>query len=217
MLYTAISLGARCDTAFQIKRSGFGRSGYPLDWIKSAQFQAVTKLIEIRFKGFFALEDLDRRGDYVANKRWGFHYIHDFVKDDLSTFEQVKVKFDRRIKRFLEVLDGTDPIAFIRHDSANEKEILELDQVLQRFYPQLPYKIVLINRSLAFAKLSEMGRISSYLMPGPDPMFRWQGDDSSWDKVFSHLLLKPQEGGFISNSLALISMNCDIDKTVKLL
>jgi hypothetical protein len=211
--YTGISLGRRCEPAYQIKRSGFGRPGYPFDWILT-DMKAVIQLIKCRFEHFMDLKDLDCRPPFIVNKRWGIDHLHDFdYKQGLSDYPEVKKKFDRKIKRFLDVLDSASKVIFFRTD-ATEEDMLTLDTVLQSNHPNLDYKLVMVNKGEDYKKFFERGRLSSYQLRKVDV---WHGEVESWDRLFMDLPLLKESWSALPNLMKMLESDRDIDKVIKML
>jgi len=114
-----ISLGSNCSVAYQLQKLNLKKESLPFDWIRVNSIKAVLDLIENNFSGFLDdlvhvkddekfpfIDDTEEYFDKIQDKKTKIYknqnigFFHDF-KDGVS-FEEVKEKYDRRIKRFYE-------------------------------------------------------------------------------------------------------------------
>ena len=151
-----ISLGPTCSVAYQLQKLNLKKESLPFDWIRCNSIINVLDLIKNNFQGFF--DDLayvrnDEKFPYISeddssisekfdnlkdmetkiykSKHIGF--FHDF-KDGVS-IDEVKEKYDRRIKRFYEKIKNKS--TFIRDEihfkNANIPYYNELNKILKDY------------------------------------------------------------------------------------
>ncbi|MBO5286842.1 MAG: hypothetical protein J6B34_01825 [Clostridia bacterium] len=119
-----ISLGHFCSVAMELERIGLRKASYPFDWVIASDFEKVCQLLSTRFEGFLEKDSLlqEKNPKYYFNEKTEIHFYHDFSpKLSLDAqYEDVKKKFERRIKRLFE--DITTPTLFIRYIT-NKREL----------------------------------------------------------------------------------------------
>jgi hypothetical protein len=157
-----ISLGPTCSVAYQLQKLGKKKESLPFDWIRCPNIKDVIHLITNNFQGFldeisFVRDDtkfplikdseifddvLDKKTKIYRNEKLNLGFFHDF-KDGV-TLEDVREKYNRRIKRFYETVKNE--CIFIRDDMYFHQENVDdynnLYQILVEFNDQ--NKLVLI-------------------------------------------------------------------------
>ncbi|MBP5296759.1 MAG: hypothetical protein J6Y94_05455, partial [Bacteriovoracaceae bacterium] len=121
-----VSLGEDCACSSYLRRCKLQNFSYPFDWLMSAPCKSRLDLILNNFADFFNKEDLsplekpktgivDEKCDYYADKRYGFHFLHDFRIGEPfdSEYLRVKARFERRIKRMYEQIAAAKNILFV--------------------------------------------------------------------------------------------------------
>src|SRR4051812_3538785 len=61
-LSTVMSLGSDCEVAHQLRRKGLISGYFPLDWVKSSDFEKVFELLKSDFKDFLNDKNLEEKG-----------------------------------------------------------------------------------------------------------------------------------------------------------
>jgi len=147
-----ISLGPTCSVAYQLQKLNLKKESLPFDWIRCNSVLTVLDLIKNNFNGF--LNDLihvkdDEKFPFIDESEESFDdikdmktkiyktnkigFFHDF-KDGV-TFDDVKEKYDRRIKRFYDV--SKNKSVFIRDDiyfkESNIPIYNELNKIIKEF------------------------------------------------------------------------------------
>ena len=111
-----ISLGYYCGPAASMEVKGLRTTSGPFDWYVS-EYQGVIKTIEEKFEHFLEFSNLmhcEERKHYFYDKKYGFLFNHEIgigEKEDLR-FQTIKEKYNKRIRRFLEMLQS--PCCLIR-------------------------------------------------------------------------------------------------------
>jgi len=107
------SMGEACCCATILKRCGLRNYSYPFDWMFGGTFDSRMNLLYKEFENFLRIEDMQYCGsrqdpepcDIYCNKKTDLVFNHDFkINTPLEkSFPIVKTKYDRRIKRLLNV------------------------------------------------------------------------------------------------------------------
>ena len=123
--YSIVSLGFFCSVALEHERIGIRDCSLPFDWLITSDFRKVLELIENNFEGFLLEENLYQEAsinpNYYYDSNTGFHFYHDFVysKPLKTQYDIVKKKFDKRIKRFYNLI--SQPTLFVRYCNTVEE------------------------------------------------------------------------------------------------
>lgn len=199
--YDAIfSLGNKCIAGLQMKKFHLRPFSGVLDWVGSPSLVHVNKLLETRFAEYLdkdllvPKEYLSETDMYVWNKKYQIAFNHDFKRDKntlkhLGGYEEVKVKYDRRIKRFYETLDNpNNRILFIRTEGSLE-DVKELERVLTSLVKG-EFEILIINHK----KMSGLREVNWPLthvtvaeMPDDEV---WNGNDQLWAEMLKNVSLR---------------------------
>ena len=157
-----INLGDHCSTAFMLIFFNLRKNSQPFDWIVNinpqmrggGHFLQVAEILKDRFCNFFDKDDFEQYDDgeknrdskelKYLNKKTGFLFSHDFYIDKTfaRTFDDVKEKYSRRIKRVLKFLDTKDCnnlLIFLdcNHEKYSQDDIK--DSVISAFYELKKY------------------------------------------------------------------------------
>lgn len=121
-----ISLGSVCQLANSLALMGLKKETMPFDFVASRDFSKVTNAILTDFSGYthrqhFEIHDYQPINpgmeQVVQNYIYDVSFPHDLIAaEQLKDFDNFKSKYDRRIKRFMEL---TGPVLFIRYQYLN--------------------------------------------------------------------------------------------------
>ncbi|MED3282302.1 DUF1796 family putative cysteine peptidase, partial [Bacillus thuringiensis] len=119
--------------------------------------------------------------------------MHDFPidseKDWKSTYPSFKAKLDTRINRFLEKINSSESILFIRI-WGNRDEAVELKKVLSEITNK-DFNILIVNFKEDISNIVEqnwgISRVCSIELPRYQD--RWEGDDSDWNYILNKITL----------------------------
>lgn len=164
-----VSLGGLCQVTNQIKRHHLRTFSGPLDWFYYPSLSDVNRLLQNRFEKFMKLENMVIEGsesygliesEFDNQTKWAeritycikdTYYncfsMHDFPinseKDWKSTYPSFKSKLGTRINRFLEKINSSESILFIRI-WGNRDEAVELQNVLSEITNK-DFNILIVN------------------------------------------------------------------------
>jgi len=186
-----VSLGNRCEVAYQIRRYFLIEKSYPFDWWITPRMSLLKALKNLEVENMFNVEKLELTSDYtsmisslffvhypddsVINQDYGIHYYHDFLREtgnndngkiNLNYKEQipnVKKKFMHVFENFNNLNQPENSILFIRSGEL-EDENNELTLTISKYFDKCNFVILFIN---------------------PLKSNIWTGSDSEWDKAFN--------------------------------
>jgi len=204
-----------CQVTNQIKRHHLRTFSGPLDWFYYPSLSDVNRLLQSRFEKFMKLENMVIEGsesygliesEFDNQTKWAeritycikdTYYncfsMHDFPidseKDWKSTYPSFKAKLDTRINRFLEKINSSESILFIRI-WGNRDEAIELKNVLSKITNK-DFNILIVNFKEDISNIVEqnwrISRVCSIELPRYQD--RWEGDDSDWDYILNKITL----------------------------
>lgn len=194
--YDAIfSLGDLCLASIQLKKNHLRPFSGVLDWLASPALSDVNRLLRNRFVGFMDLPNLRIIGyadDNICVSDDAYHMVsnHDFPADrntltHLATYSEVKEKYNRRIQRFLEKMNTSKRVLFVRTKGTFE-DTLELESVLSSLVKN-DFRILLVNHTNVGGMVEKdwpLERVCAVDLPNRDI---WEGNHHHWkamlDKV----------------------------------
>ncbi|MBO9596846.1 MAG: peptidase, partial [Cohnella sp.] len=152
--YDAIfSLGDLCLGSLQLQQNNLRPFSGVLDWMASPKLSNVNRLLKNRFIGFMDLPNLRIIGyadDNICVSDEAYHFVsnHDFktgpnTLTHLGTYPEVRAKFDRRIKRFLEKCATCKRILFVRTEG--DMEDAEVLQTVLSGLVKNDFRVLLVN------------------------------------------------------------------------
>lgn len=139
---TIYSLGQNCGPANLLEYRGLRPFSGVLDWMISPALSDVNRLLKNRFEQFLELDNLSFFSYYDNNTKlqlkdnfYNIYSCHDFTTDlntpdDWPSYPLVKEKYDRRVKRFLNEMETSESLLFIRIGGTYE-EAAELQDILK--------------------------------------------------------------------------------------
>ena len=203
--YDAIySLGDLCLAALQLRQNNLRPFAGPLDWMSSPSLSSVSSLLRNRFNGYMELPNLipsgyatgvDSSEPHIVVTDMAYQIVssHDFIADkntftNLSTYPEVRAKFDRRIHRFLDKLSNGKRILFIRTEGTFE-EVLELESVLLKLVKN-EFHILLVNHTNTKDLIEKdwpVENVCAIVLPNVE---KWHGNDHYWEDIFKGINIK---------------------------
>ena len=149
-----ISLGTSCRPAYHLKMQKIRTEAYPFDWNITPE-NSLFDILKNDFKDYFdqnfleisSIKEKDKFRVIATNLKYKNIFWHDFTKKEFSPeeFKKVKDKYDRRIKRFHNVVNSGENILFIR-ESINRESAVKLSEFISTKYPKIKYAILATSR-----------------------------------------------------------------------
>ena len=188
-----VNLGGDCQPQYQMKTNKLRPCALPFDYLITP-FDSLYKILEERFEGFLKPENfmlkVNGKEKWVEDKAYGTRLIHDFPLNEkfLDEYEKVRSKYQRRIDRFLNILDKSKKVLFIRKRITREQAI-KLDALISRLYPHLEYALVCLDGSEEIKTNWNLDRIRNFFLRQTTP-YVWSGDNGAWAEIFAELQLE---------------------------
>jgi hypothetical protein len=191
---TVFSLGHLCLGAIQLKKFNLRPFSGVLDWVASYSLRDVNRLLEKQFAGFMELPNLKVVGHaseldlLVSDEAYNIHFNHDFKTNKntvshLAAYPEVKLKYDRRVERFLEKMATSKRILFIRTEGTFE-EVQELETILSGMVKN-DFRILVVNHTDVNGMVEinwPLQRVSVVELPNGEI---WNSNDHYWSMIFN--------------------------------
>ncbi|MBA2367945.1 MAG: hypothetical protein H0V82_02840 [Candidatus Protochlamydia sp.] len=200
----AISLGNSCQVTWQLKANGFRTFAYPFDWFHTPS-TGLLGFITYQGSNFFDIDKISVIGPYpgdpiclqVMDLNFGIMSYHDFTSNPpFANYWDVKLKYDRRIKRFFNLLNSNKKVLLVRLGDSRQ-EIECLDYLLQQNYPKLNYTILAVHETEDFKLDWGLDRIKNYYIK--QIPWNWQGDVASWKAVLENFHIKTNNDALLND------------------
>lgn len=192
-----IGLGKKCQTSFQLNRKGLRVASLPFDWIITDNAGDLASSIANHFHNWFNLENLvdcqkksvDRFGERreVFDELYHNRFIHSFFSDASikDGYSQLRVDFNRRIKKFYDLLDLSNDILFIRTDDTTENAICIMDAIRQVY--KRHFSFLLVNHSNTNIPIETTTNYENLfevtIQSDEKDSDDWMGNDEHWDII----------------------------------
>ncbi|WP_433943106.1 DUF1796 family putative cysteine peptidase [Paenibacillus sp. SN-8-1] len=197
--YDAVfSLGANCQTAYQLRRLNLRKAAGPLDWFISGSHSGLIAVLRNRFEDFMKLEHLKLVGQFktcycIKDEKYGIFSYHDFpVKLPPDRWADAYPDFHdrlvRRQERFLHAVSMLEHILFVRLNCTPD-EALQLQQILSDLTTHRFTLLIVNTRQEAIQEIRpkfEHGIVTAELSKGSD----WRGDDRGWEQLLHNITIK---------------------------
>jgi len=203
-----VSLGNDCQPTLRLRQFRLRSIAYPLDWVKTNNFDGMCALLEEEFAHYLSPDFLEYRSgdDYVSNTRYGVQFFHDFpthknakVAQDgenwgyiesnyLDFLPQIRQKYAPRIKRFIDVLNGTNEVFFFRV-GINDCQAKKFVNLLAKKYPQLNFTLIVLHDNKSLNYDWDMAHVKNFYLEKHDTRVESWFDDQEWLKIFKELHL----------------------------
>ena len=153
------SLGRDCSCAMYMQQTNLRSCSGPFDWLTNAGFEKRFELMINNFDEFLEQSDLlpmdkptafpsDKNNDYYENVKTGLYYWHDFPAGVplQESFNIVKEKYNRRIKRFYDNILTKNRVLLIwfsQVGSTSDSVVLEYcDKLCSKIGKKLDFLII---------------------------------------------------------------------------
>ncbi|MDR9855609.1 DUF1796 family putative cysteine peptidase [Paenibacillus sp. VCA1] len=208
-----VSLGSWCGPSIFLWRRQLRRFSLPLDWMISNSVTDLTRLLKNRFEGFMELGQLRKidgtsayleegiavpqqggtyqSAHYILDTRYNVISVHDFPivpnQDWTAAYNVYSNKLAHRVHRFLNVLQHSRSVVFIRWGEIGEAEAVELHAVLRSLTPG-SCKILFMQTVSGLESIQEIDwgqdDIGTLQVPLERPY-----DEAAWNRIMNGLSL----------------------------
>jgi hypothetical protein len=184
--YTILSLGFNCNIKKYIDKIRPNSPTQFFDYIGTSMW-GINELIRNNFSDIFNIDEFENMktniyyGEIATNKKYYLRFFHDLKNVEnnntkilnynnnihvckKNNFDECKEKYERRSQRFIELLNSSNKILFIRlqeninniikHDMYKDKYkkseleyTFELSNTLKNMYPKLEFIIITISNN----------------------------------------------------------------------
>lgn len=201
--YDAIfSLGDLCIGSLKLRQNNLRPYAGVLDWMATPELSDVNRLLKNRFIGFMDLPNLRIIGyageKYICVSDDAYHFVsnHDFEvgKNSLShlgSYAEVREKFDRRIRRFLEKVNSCQRILFIRTEG-DLGEAKELEKVLSGLVKN-DFRVLLVNHTNVKELVEDnwpLEKVCAIQLPSDN---KFTANDSLWAELLKDIQISNKE------------------------
>jgi len=199
--YDAIySLGDLCLGSIQLQQNNLRTFAGVLDWMGSPDLGRVNLLLKNRFSGFMDpthLKIIGYAGDkYVCVMDEVYYAVsnHDYEIGpnslyQLGSYAEVKAKYDRRIRRFLEKAASCERMLFVRTEGSRE-EAAELQTILSGLVRH-DFNVLVINHTAAPGLIEEEWSLDKVCAVQLPALNKWTDNHHLWKKMFEDIYLVP--------------------------
>ena len=202
-----ISLGNRCQTALRLTVNNVRNEAYPFDWIISP-FESIIKFLDLRGEGFLNPDYLIV--NYNSNPEkcivgiydvfYGITFVHDFdyypkghefpaihfSQTQVTNFNEIKSKFERRIERFFKICESDKRILFVRVGLNREESIVLVDTFRKNF-PKLDFMILAVGDSDSHKTPWNVDRVFNFYIDQTDYN---RGDSEAWKNILNFFVFR---------------------------
>lgn len=128
----------------------------------------------------------------VLDTTYNIQLLHDFYAPNyLQNYFEVKAKYDRRIKRFFDLMLSNKKILFVRLGLTRE-QTEHIDYIIHALYPSLNYTLLVLNSDEQYTHDADWGleRVRNFYLRQTFPYF-WSGDTLAWTEILSQFPVLP--------------------------
>lgn len=169
-----ISLGSDCHVATELRVHNLRNRAFPFDW-NVTPLEGLFHVLEDDFAHFLDENYLIMRDDLngVLNTYYGIDFRHDFpnrnplvppekqieyyepcempeykiYENFLDFIGPVREKYNRRIQRFRDVVNGNNQVVFIRHGDISKEQTVKLHSLIRSKFPNLDFILVVCGQT----------------------------------------------------------------------
>jgi hypothetical protein len=193
--YDAIySLGDLCLASLQLRQNNLRPFAGVLDWMGSPQLYDVNRLLKYRFMEFMELPNLRIIGyagdDKICVADEAYHVVsnHDFDVGNnslthLGSYPEVREKFDRRIRRFLDKAATSRNMLFVRTEG-DQEDAAALQSVLSSLVKK-DFRVLIVNHTDVTGLVEDdwsLEKVCAVQLPAVN---KWTGNDHLWKKLLN--------------------------------
>jgi len=166
-MYNFLTVGSDCSPASALRQLKLREFALPFDWVHSRHIESIEKCFADNFSKYHTNLRLNRTRTRLIDE-YGFEFPHDYPREDVSNnadnvgegvfaedkntyivhnwsnyYDIVKEKYNRRIERFLKIINDQKPIIILCRWNTNE--VIRLKGMFEKYYNKT--NIIFINSS----------------------------------------------------------------------
>jgi hypothetical protein len=191
-----VSIGSRCQTAYQLRRFFGDEESQFFDWL-FVRPASVRRLIENDFDSFINENQLTpqirisptlRPYRLIYQQRYDVEILHDMPTDDtfVSTIEQARQKYEFLADRWRTLMRSGEPVVFVSFEFP-VSAVDELYMAIQAAYSDLEFWCLAVCPDQTTTRSANPKVLVKSILKQLDPD-DWQGDDSEWDRILNEAL-----------------------------
>ena len=148
-----ILLGRCCKIVLAMERLRFKNKSGLFDWVESGNFEDIL----------YCVDKVSKKEELIVTyERPGFPknvFIDGTdIKSSHYTYEEYKEILKRRSERFIETINSSNPILFIREDLTHfttKKQLIHFKELISKINPNCNYNFLLLSPSEKYSKIEE--------------------------------------------------------------
>ena len=189
-----VPLGGNCQLAWQMYCKGIRKYALPFDQTVTP-FNGLYDVLKNRFENFFNVDnaELIQNGTekYALEKKYTISFIHEFeeTKDFLTDYPGIKQTYDRRVTRFLKVVEDSKNPLFIRHGINKEQAIALSALIKNKLVPNKNFLLLALDTTEEIKEPWNCPNVVNYYLKQAEP-YDWEGDHEAWKDIFIKIGLK---------------------------
>ena len=203
-----VSLGFRCQTAYQLREHHLRYCSLPFDWLYdcplSIFISTLQNGISSWLKSYKEEHPKEQTHRHIRDCGNNMILMHDFpLEQSIEEYmPRFKEKYNRRINRLIKIVNESEKICIVCSDRQDNDVILcNFIKQLHKLYPQKVLHLLHVKHSDTEKSIKEYSidtnatvycvranNIHRYNGNGKDPMF-WIGNEDLWDDICKHLFL----------------------------
>lgn len=202
-----VSIGNSCSVTYQKQLFGVKKETYPFDWIRSDTIDNISDAINCDFEGFidnldkitesdkFPVSNDDNFPDkngktksVIMKNKYGMKFYHDFHQE--TNISDVKLKYERRIMRLIELIKSEKNICFVRDELKPGKitliQINTFIETIKKINNMCKFNItVILHKPKKNHELINMNNDIIKIIVDNADFGEWFRPNVDWKKVFN--------------------------------
>ena len=136
-------IGGACSCTQILRKCCLQFNSYPYDWLFGSDILTRVKILSNNYKDFINFEDFEDAGydnndknnlcEAYHNKNNDITFNHDFAYDKplAETYDAVKQKYDRRIKRQISQIENSENVLVVYLQPPHERTVVDNETLIK--------------------------------------------------------------------------------------
>lgn len=186
---TVINLGGDCQVFYQLSANNMRSRTLPFDYLITP-CSSLCRLLENKFRGFLDIINLmlvkneQNHPIHIEETLYKIYMIHDFELNAcfLNNYQSVKDTYERRIKRFLDMINKSKRVLFIRK-TITKQDAIKLSKVIKETFSHLEdFTLVALDTNEEIKQDWTIDHVKNFYLRQPNP-YVWSGDNQAWKEI----------------------------------